>query len=242
MSGDVFSPMNSREEFEMRRSTYVAAIVTVTLGTFGALIGASGTPTPAVAQTMTTFDHLKCYGVRDGLKGQLYTADLVPENSIFTTEDGDRVEGGKLVKGCRITVPAKQFCTAVSKENATNVRGGGPPPGAAAGPDAGQFMCYRLTCPGDRVKQQLNVTDQFGSRSITVNDRPTMLCAPIESNVATPTPTPTGSPGGGTPTPTPVVTGTPVETATPTPTPVETATPTPTMGSPSGAFLDQPVF
>jgi hypothetical protein len=241
--------MNSREEFEMKRSTYVAAIVTVTLGTFGALIGATGTPTPAVAQTTTTFDHLKCFGVKDGLSGQLYTADLIPENSILATENGDRVEGGRLVKGCRIRVPALEFCSAVSKENATNVRSGNPPPGASAGADAGQFMCYRLICPNDRVKPQLNVTDQFGSRSITVSNRPKMLCAPIESNVATPTPTPTGSvsPTGtptpsGTPTvtatPTPVVTGTPVET----PTPVETATPTPTMGSPSGAFLDQPVF
>ena len=79
----------------MRRSTYVAAIVTITLGTFGALIGASGTPSPAVAQTTTTFDHLKCYGIRDGLSHQLYTADLIPENSIFTTEDGDRTEGGR---------------------------------------------------------------------------------------------------------------------------------------------------
>src|SRR5262245_4326378 len=72
------------------------------------------------------FDHLKCYPVRDGLRNQLYTADLVPlDDSVFVTENGDAVSGTP--RGCRIQVPAREFCTAVSKENARDVRTGVAP-------------------------------------------------------------------------------------------------------------------
>jgi hypothetical protein len=196
------------------------------------------------------FDHLKCFPIRDGLRQQLFTADLVPEDSdIFTTENGDRITDGKLVRGCRIRVPARELCIPVSKENAREVNTDLPPPGSEPGPNAGEFACYSLSCPKDNVKEHLNISDQFGTRPIEVLDRPSKLCAPVTRGTPTPTPsvTPTGSPTSsptatptpvGTPTSTPVGTPTSTPVGTPTATPTETPTPTPTPGSPSGAFLD----
>jgi hypothetical protein len=223
-------------------------------------------PTPtASASPEQAFDHLKCFPIRDGLRQQLFTADLVPEDSdIFTTENGDRIEDGKLKPGCRIRVPARELCIPVSKENAHEVNTDVPPPGAEAGPNAGEFACYLLRCPKDNVKEHLNISDQFGTRPIEVLDRPSKLCAPVTRGTPTPTPsvTPTGSPTSsptssptatptstpvGTPTSTPVGTptstpvGTPTSTPVGTPTATPTETPTPTPGSPSGAFLDSSV-
>ncbi|HZR81139.1 MAG TPA: hypothetical protein VFD92_08575 [Candidatus Binatia bacterium] len=211
--------------------------------------GASLSMKSATAQTTPTFDHLKCYGIRDGLRQNLYTATLVPlDGSVFTTENGDPSSGSPA--GCRIQIPAAEFCTAVSKQDAHTVKGGTPPPGTGPGPDAGEYFCYRLRCPGDRTREQFTATDQFGTRTVQLNDRPTKLCAPaFRGAVPTGTPTASGTPSGtptptggptATPTATPTVEPTATGTAEPTPTPTAEPTATPTAGSASRAFLDAP--
>jgi hypothetical protein len=116
---------------------------------------------PVRAQT----DHLKCYKVRDSLPRTEYAADL----------------GGLAPEpGCTIRTPAKLLCVATAKTNVTPT-----PPGAPAGPAAGQFLCYKLKCDR-RSGTPLLVTDQFGSR--TLEPKPAKLvCAPVTIGTTTST-------------------------------------------------------
>jgi hypothetical protein len=144
-----------------------------------ALAGVVLTARPGGAQTV--FDQMKCYKIRDAAKGKSYSIDLIPElTHDFQTEIGDRIVGGFLQKGCRIKVPAKYFCI---QSNAQQVHDVLPPYTAAQwnvpGADAGERLCYKLTCPAVAPKS-IPIIDPFGNRTIELLGRTEYLCGPVE--------------------------------------------------------------
>ena len=110
-------------------------------------------------------DHLKCYKVKDPIAKGAYTADL----------------GGLAPEaGCVIKLPGKLLCVETTKTNVSP-----PPPGAAPGNPAGQFLCYKVKCP--KVKPPgMPWTDQFGGRTLQPA-APKMLCAPRAVSTTTTT-------------------------------------------------------
>jgi hypothetical protein len=116
-------------------------------------------------------DHLECYAIKDPLLSGVqkpvksYTADL----------DGLAPE-----PGCVIKMPAKYLCVETTKANVQPT-----PPGAAAGPSAGQLLCYKVKCP-KAMLPALSVKDQFGTREVTPTGSK-LVCAPATTSVTTTT-------------------------------------------------------
>jgi len=104
-----------------------------------------------------SFDHLKCYKVRDPAAKATYTANL---------------NGLAAENGCVIKVPGKMLCVQTAKTAVSPAPPGGGPSGTAAG----AFMCYRVKCPKG-ASAGVPVTDQFGSRSLAPASAK-FLCAP----------------------------------------------------------------
>ncbi|MCC6847358.1 MAG: hypothetical protein IT294_02565 [Deltaproteobacteria bacterium] len=146
----------------------------------------------AAAQLVPIFDHLKCYAIKDYAPKAVYKVDLLPEQR----------PPFNLETGCKVVVPAKLFCIDVAKQNAQP-----PPPGAAPGPKASDYLCYKLACPKQTLPTLL-VNDQFGSRDVTVKP-PKFLCAPATKEIQHQTPTPTATATPIAPTETPTATRTP---------------------------------
>jgi hypothetical protein len=182
--------------------TIVCSVVGLVLLAGAGAAGAQGTP---------SFDHLKCYKLKDFAPKKAYAVDLIPDQDPpFSVE-----------QGCKIMVPAKLFCIDVIKQNVQP-----PPPGTVSGTNARDYLCYKVKCP-KQVLPIVTVEDQFGRRDLTIKP-PKFVCAPANKVIPpTRTPTPTK-----TRTPTPTRTLTPTRTRTPTPTrtltPTRTRTPTPT--------------
>ena len=133
---------------------------------------------PARAQPV--FDNMKCYKIRDAQQGKQYTADLVPKlTHDFSTELGDRIIGGVLQKGCRIRVPAQFFCIEVDPQNAHDAN---PPYNPAQwtvdGPEPGERLCYKLTCPSV-PRKDIPIIDAFGTRTITLLGRTSYFCTSV---------------------------------------------------------------
>jgi hypothetical protein len=104
-------------------------------------------------------DHLKCYDLREDQAKVTFTADL----------------GGLTPEpGCRIKTPARRLCVQTATTNVAPV-----PPGAVAGPEAGTFLCYSLSCPRDSIAP-IEVRDQFARRTVRPR-RARMLCAPAST-------------------------------------------------------------
>lgn len=144
------------------------------LFTAPAILGVFLVSAPAFAQ----FDHLKCYKIKDNQRvfvASAHTVDLVPEHSPpFDPED------------CTVKMKAKFFCTDVRKENVLPL-----PPGAPAGPDTTQYVCYKFKgrcSPAVPVGLTVDVTDQFASGSIEIK-KAGMLCAPADLDLGTTTST-----------------------------------------------------
>ncbi len=160
----------------------------------------------AGGQEVVTFDHLKCFLVKDfDTPNERLTADLTPENPLFDEQH------------CRIKHRASYLCVDAAKSNVQS--DGQPyPTDDVGGGNARDYICYYLTCPGHRdvPRIETHVRDQFGDRTIFVQDAD-FFCAPAVKGTGGPTPEPP------TPTPTPTLTSTP----TLTPTPTATATPVP---------------
>jgi hypothetical protein len=144
-----------------------------------------------------SFDHLKCFRIRDSLTNRrtVLLADLLPSLPFAPAPD------------CRVTLPARHFCVPAAKGNVLSgdvpVETFPVPPGPL--PD--DFLCYDLHCERDRP--DLTVLDQFGARPVRIRHSD-FLCMPARK-------VPQGSP-----TPTPGATSTPLP-----PSPTPTATPVP---------------
>ena len=155
----------------------------VTLGCVAAV--ALGFASSLSAQS-SSFDHLECYEIKDTLDRSTATTDVIPDVPPFVA-----------ALGCKIRLPAREYCTRSAKENLQ------PPPAATVGgAEPGDYFCYRLACPrdSDLHRAPLESGDQFGRRTVLLR-RPRRLCVPATR--ATPTPTPTVTPTGATPTATP---------------------------------------
>lgn len=181
----------------------------VALGVGVLAAGLALAPRDAGAQAVT-YDHLTCANISkdDRLAQMPPPLRLEPEQEAFLESNGCRIVGGNKV------ARAKEVCYATAKSP------NGPPGGLDL---SGQsFLCYRVKCaPNAGGKTPVDLTDQFGSGNVTVNQQPPMrkLCVPAFPP--------------GTPTPTPTPTPTVAPTATPTP----IVTPTPPYGSASRAFV-----
>ena len=123
-----------------------------------ALLLAAGAVPPALAMP---FDHLDCQRIRDPEARQRARATLVPADPAFATREG-----------CTLMLPARYLCTA---SEAADVRP--EPPGAAPGPEAHAYLCYRARCGGER--QQVSVRDRFGERVVALKGT-RLVCAPRE--------------------------------------------------------------
>src|SRR5213593_3936275 len=105
-------------------------------------------------------DHLKCHKVKDPMKLNGTTADLLTD-----------LQPDFSASGCVLIKP-KLFCVPVSK---VNVQPPPPRPDVTGQGLATDYICYSIKCPlqpGDRV-----VTDQFGTRTET-KYRSSLLCVP----------------------------------------------------------------
>ncbi len=127
----------------------------------GALVAAT-LAAPAHAIFVGGFDHLKCYAAKDHATKTTYTADLSSLSTALPNETG-----------CRIRVPAKLVCNAVTPtfDPALAVLHPGGPLGEL-------LVCYQLTCPKQTIT--LTATDEFGSRSVTVS-APKLVCTPANT-------------------------------------------------------------
>jgi hypothetical protein len=148
-------------------SVVVAALVVAAPGSVGA----------------QPYDHLECYRVKDGIARGTARADLVPEVPPFLA-----------ATGCKIKLPAREYCTRSAKQNLEP-----PPAGSVVGDEPGDYFCYTVACPRDADLRGAGVTsqDQFGRRTFFVR-KPSRLCVPATRA----TPTPTATPGTPTVTPT----------------------------------------
>jgi hypothetical protein len=152
------------------------------IGVLAAAIAAAAT---FVGAQPASFDHLACYQIKDSVRRGSASADLVPGTPPFLA-----------ALGCKIALPAREYCTRVAKENLDP-----PPVGNVDADEPGDYFCYKVACPRAADLRGASVTsaDQFGARSIFLR-KPTRLCVPASR--ATPTPTmtplvPTITPSGG---------------------------------------------
>ena len=107
----------------------------------------------AVASAQT-FDHLKCYKMKDP-HNFTAVANLAPfQNPPFPVEPG-----------CRIKVKGIEFCIPVTK---TLVPGGNAPSATVVGQTLqNDFICYTMRCPKPTTPiPSVLVSDQFGSRTL----------------------------------------------------------------------------
>ncbi len=132
----------------------------------------------AVAEADTPpADHLQCYGVR---RDPLQLRALV---DLFSSQYG-------LAPGCRIRKSAVEFCVPASKTVREAQDGGTRPPtpitplpGVGA-PAAGDYVCYKVSCPDEQLPKEQPVTDQFGGRTLG-RLRTTKLCTPAVKGTTT---------------------------------------------------------
>ena len=157
----------SKHRMHTALAACVAAAVLVTVGT-------------GVAGAQPVFDNMKCYKIKDGGKPKQFTEDLDPKlTHDFASQLGDRIVGGFLQKGCRIKTPAKFFCIDVAAVAVHDV----VPPYTPAqwvvpGAEAGERLCYALSCPAELPKN-LDIIDPFGTRTIQLRGSSQYFCTPV---------------------------------------------------------------
>jgi hypothetical protein len=116
------------------------------------------------ARAQETFDHLKCFAIRDRLPERTVLAtDLLPEQKPPFAD-----------QRCKVRLPARFFCVDVRKENVLE-RGLPRPLLPIDGDDAGDYLCYRLRCPREGLA--VGVADQFAGRIVSTR-LSDLLCIP----------------------------------------------------------------
>jgi len=140
------------------------------------LVASLALSSPATAQT---FDHLKCYKVRDAAK---FVASATLETGLAQFVD----------EGCEIKGRAKLFCVPVDKTvtSFTDKSDTGiAPTGFEGEPLADSRICYRIKCPKTQIGPEV-ATDQFGTRSLD-KFKSQLLCTPAVLGTPPPTTTTT---------------------------------------------------
>jgi hypothetical protein len=124
----------------------------------------------AQEQDPPTFDHLKCFQIKDELSHRTVdTADLTPDQGALF---------GK--QNCKIKLPANHFCVDTSKTNVKKPDGSPFETVAIDSQPAREYLCYELRCPRESIT--FDATDQFGNRSVR-SKRGDYFCAPAETVV-----------------------------------------------------------
>ncbi len=108
-------------------------------------------------------DHLKCFKVKDPSSfGAM--ADLRPEDNGTFEADA----------GCSISVRSRQLCIPVAKELLSTE---GPDLDVSGIDLTNAFLCYKVRCPAADLPPSLQMSDQFGTRTLT-GLRTSTVCAP----------------------------------------------------------------
>jgi hypothetical protein len=98
-------------------------------------------------------DHLKCYKVKDPSSFSA-TVDLFPADTDTFESDA----------GCSVKVRSRQLCVPVAKEVVTT----DAPDLDVGGIDlTNAFLCYKVRCPATELPPTLQMSDQFGTRTLT---------------------------------------------------------------------------
>lgn len=117
----------------------------------------------ATAADAQPFDHLKCYKVKDASSFSA-TADLFPSDSLTYESDA----------GCSIKVRSRQLCVPVSKGLLTS----DSPQLDIGGIDlANAFLCYKVRCPATQLPPTIQMSDQFGTHTLS-GLRTATVCTP----------------------------------------------------------------
>jgi hypothetical protein len=136
---------------------------------------------PASAQL---HDHLKCYKVKDPSSASA-TVDLRPAD----------LSNFEVDAGCTVKVRSRQVCFPVEKDlvntTGTSLDVNGP---ELATP----YLCYKVRCPAAAIPASLQMSDQFGTRTLT-SLRTSTVCAPAVLGVPPVTTTTTNTVPSGTP-------------------------------------------
>jgi hypothetical protein len=148
------------------------------LAAFALVAGAVG---PAHA---LLHDHYECYKIKDA-SSHSAAVNLTP--TLDSPFDPD--------SGCTVKVRSKQICFPVNKDVVTS----DAPHKNISGPElAGPMLCYAVKCPASSVPDSLEMTDQFGTHTVS-GFRVTTICTPTV--YGTPATTTTTLPSGGIPKP-----------------------------------------
>lgn len=134
------------------------------------LVLAAAVSVSLVGNAHAVADHLQCFKIKDPEARAQYRADITPDDTSIAASPG-----------CIVKVPATLLCVDVAKSNVSPL-----PPGA---PDAGparKHLCYKMKCA--KPQGAVPVTDQFGSRSVTLKTT-SLLCAPVPTPTSTTTTT-----------------------------------------------------
>jgi len=134
---------------------------------------------PASAQL---HDHLKCYKVKDTANFRA-TVDLRPLLSAPFEVDAN----------CTVKVRSRQLCFPVAKGVASSE---GPSLDVSGQELENAFLCYTVKCPRAPLPESLEMSDQFGTRTLT-GLRTSTICAPAVYGAPPPTTTttiPAGTP------------------------------------------------
>ncbi len=136
------------------------------------LVGALALVITAIPVQAAVDDHLRCYGVNDGLN---LTAIVDVSSPQFGVDAGCKVTRARL-----FCVPAaKTVDSAEDRHTAMPIT-----PLPVTGPDPGDRICYKLKCPAPSAPiPDQSATDQFGTR--TVNKfKVSLLCTPAFTGAA----------------------------------------------------------
>jgi hypothetical protein len=130
--------------------------------------------TPAPAETVTSFDHLKCYKLAYSKKKDAVWTPIAHAKDALTLTPITTLSGFKVETGCEL-LPRKsprprELCTPVDKQPRQ------PPGGTGLSND---LLCYAMRCPVDD-DFNLAISDQFGSGQAIVkrNVKMRRICVP----------------------------------------------------------------
>jgi len=119
----------------------------------------------AGAANAQTYDHLKCYKVKDSAKAKAIV-DLTPE----------QIPPFQVGPGCKMVVKGKEFCVPADKFVVDT-----DAPGQAPYPTDGvvlqrDYICYKVKCPKVDTPDT-EVSDQFATRTMS-KFKVSKLCVP----------------------------------------------------------------
>ena len=125
-------------------------------------------------------DHLKCYRVRDATSS-VATVDLHPADSVLFEVDA----------GCTVKVRSKQLCVPVQQDL---VESSGGPLHITGQELTNAFLCYAVKCPASTLPETLEMSDPFGTRTLSSLHTSTVCTPAIVGVPVTTTTLPHGPP------------------------------------------------